>query len=136
MQLTHSLDLEVNRGMIKELPESKNEALGFEISGKVSPEEGHKWIQRIEVALQTQKTLSVLVVLDDGVSWGVEAGIEDIKWVMTHMDRISKFAVISSSRVWKWLVAIDGFFASMVGIEEKHFDMDELPAAWDWIRGQ
>ncbi|MCX2977671.1 STAS/SEC14 domain-containing protein [Candidatus Marimicrobium litorale] len=120
--------------MIKELPESTNESLGFEISGKVSLEEGQKWIQRIEVALQTQKTLNVLVVLDDGVSWGVEAGIEDIKWVMAHMERISKFAIISSSRVWKWLVAIDGFFASMVGIEEKHFDIDDLPTAWDWIR--
>ena len=93
--------------MIKELPESTNESLGFEISGKVSLEEGQKWIQRIEVALQTQKTLNVLVVLDDGVSWGVEAGIEDIKWVMAHMERISKFAIISSSRAWKWLVAID-----------------------------
>lgn len=136
MQLARRPILEGNHRMIRELPESKNEALGFEISGKVSLEEGQKWIQRIEAALQIQKTLNVLVVLDDGASWGVEAGIEDIKWVMAHMDSISRFAIISSSGVWKWLVAIDGFFASMVGIEEKHFDSDDLPAAWDWIRGQ
>ena len=54
----------------------------------------------------------------------------------TEVQSVEKKTIISSSGVWKWLVAIDGFFASMVGIEEKHFDSDDLPAAWDWIRGQ
>ena len=120
--------------MIIELPESEGRTLGFEITGKVTLEEEKAWIEKIEDALKTHEKLNVLVVLNEGASWGLDAGIEDIKWITTHTKNIHRIAFVSSSSVWKWLVSIDSFFASMVGIEERHFDHADLPAAWNWIK--
>ncbi|MCP4340546.1 MAG: STAS/SEC14 domain-containing protein [Desulfobulbaceae bacterium] len=120
--------------MIIELPESADKTLGFEITGKVTIEEEKEWIQKIEDSLRTHEKLNILVVLNEGASWGINAGIEDIKWIMTHMKSIHKIAIVSSSSVWKWLVSLDSFFASMVGIEERHFAHSDLPDAWEWIR--
>ncbi len=120
--------------MIIELPQSEADILGFEITDTVTLEEQLEWITRIENALRQHEKINILVVLNDGVSWGLDAGIEDIKWVMRHMSSIRKIAFVSSSRVWKWLVSIDSFFASMVGIQEKHFDNAELAAAWEWVK--
>ncbi|MEX0963485.1 MAG: STAS/SEC14 domain-containing protein [Pseudohongiellaceae bacterium] len=120
--------------MIVELAESEANHFGFEITSKVTLEEQHQWIVKIESALNQYDELNILLVLNEGASWGVDAGIEDIKWVLRHMKSIRKIAIVSSSKVWKWLVSIDSFFASMVGIQEKHFDLAELSVAWDWIK--
>lgn len=120
--------------MIKELPESGGSALGFEVTGKVSLEEEKEWIGRIEKEIEKYKKVSVLVVLADQARWGIEAGLEDLKWVMTHMKQLDKIAVVSDSNVWKWLVALDSPFAKMVGIKEKHFQQSEIAAAWKWVK--
>ena len=120
--------------MIIELPQSEANVFGFEITGAVTLEQQQEWIVKIEKALSQHEKISILIVLSDGASWGLDAGIEDIKWVMRHMSSIQKIAFVSSSTVWKWLVSIDSFFASMVGIQERHFDHAELPAAWQWIK--
>lgn len=120
--------------MINELPHSQDNILGFEVTGKVTLEEEKKWIQRIEDCLRDHETVSILVVLNEKASWGVEAGIEDIKWAVTHLKSIEKIAIVSSSKVWKWLVSIDGFFAPLAGLKEKHFDHADLSHAWEWVK--
>ena len=97
--------------MIKELPESEGSRLGFEITGKVSLEEEKEWIKNIEKALEKHDQVSVLVVLGEQAGWGIESGIEDLKWIMTHMKQLNKIAIVSESAVWKWLVALDSPFA-------------------------
>lgn len=65
---------------------------------------------------------------------GIEAGIEDLKWIMTHMKQLNKIAIVSHSNVWKWLVTLDSPFAKMVGISEKHFEPSNMVDAWEWVR--
>ncbi|MGI9280792.1 MAG: STAS/SEC14 domain-containing protein [Endozoicomonas sp.] len=120
--------------MIKQLPESEGSVLGFEISGKVSLEEEKEWIQKIEAVLENHQKVSILAVLSDSASWGVQAGFEDLKWIMSHMKRLDKIAFVSNSNVWKWLVAADSPFAKMFGIHEQHFEHEDLNKAWQWIR--
>ncbi len=120
--------------MIKELPESNGSIIGLEITGKVSLEQEKKLISKIEKIVQEYGKVSVLAILHEGASWGIKAGIEDLKWVTTHIKNINKIAIVSSSNVWKWLVTIDGFFAPLVGIGEKHFKTSDLNDAWAWIR--
>ena len=120
--------------MIIELPESEANTLGFEITATVTLEQQMEWIAKIEDTLQHHDKVSILIVLNEGAAWGFDAGVEDIKWVMRHMSRIRKIAIVSSSNVWNWLVSIDSFFASMVGIQEKHFDHADLSAAWEWVK--
>jgi hypothetical protein len=121
--------------MIKELPESEGPILGFEITGKVSLEEEKEWIEKFEKAIEEHGEVSALVVLGEQASWGIKAGIEDLKWILTHMKQLKKIAVVSESNVWKWLVALDSPFAKLVGISEKHFEPSSITDAWKWIKG-
>lgn len=120
--------------MIKELPESKDNVLGFEISGKVSMDQEKEWEAKLENALEQYKEINVLVVLQEKASWGVKSGIEDLKWILQHMKRFNKIAIVSDSSVWKWLIAVDSQFAKMVGISEKHFEIAQMDEAWAWIK--
>jgi hypothetical protein len=120
--------------MIKELPESVGSVLGFEVSCKVTSIEKEKWIAQIELVLLKHEKLSVLIVLDEDAGWNVDAGIDDLMWLFKHIKNMDKIAVVSSSKVWKWLVTIDGLFAPMMGVGEKHFEPAELETAWAWVK--
>jgi len=120
--------------MIKTLPQSNGAILGFEISGKVSLDEEKQWIKKFDEAIKQNDKLSVLVILDANASWGIQAGIEDLKWLITHMNRFHRFALVSDSNVWKWLVTIDSVFANMIGIGEKHFKLSDIDHAWQWVK--
>lgn len=120
--------------MITELAESEANTLGFEINDRVTDAQGQELIARFERALSEHEQLNILIVLNEGASWGVDAGFEDIKWVLRHMKNMRKIAFVSSSNVWKWLVSIDSFFAMLAGIQEKHFDHADLAAAWQWLK--
>ncbi|UCE88394.1 MAG: STAS/SEC14 domain-containing protein [Pseudomonadota bacterium] len=120
--------------MIRELPESEGNVLGFEITSKVSLDEEKEWIGKFDKAIEDNGKVSALVVLGEDASWGVKAGLEDLKWVMKHMKQLDKIAVVSDSNVWKWLVALDSPFAKLVGISEKHFEPSELDDAWTWVK--
>jgi len=63
-----------------------------------------------------------------------KAGIEDVKWIITHMKKLHRIALVSDSNVWQWLVKIDSYFAKMVGIGEKYFDSSEIDKAWAWVK--
>jgi len=114
--------------MINELPQSEGAVLGFEITSKVTLEEEKEWISRINDAIEKHGKLSALVILGEEAGWGIKAGIEDLKWIMTHMKSIDRIAIVSDSKVWKWLITIDAQFAKMVGIGEKHFETSEIEA--------
>jgi hypothetical protein len=120
--------------MITELPESEGSVLGVKITGKVTLDMEKEWIERFEKAIEEHGKVSALVYLDENASWGVKAGIEDLKWVMKNMKQLNKVAVVSESNVWKWLVALDSPFAKLVGISEKHFEPSEIADAWAWVK--
>ncbi|PQJ27788.1 STAS/SEC14 domain-containing protein [Rubritalea profundi] len=120
--------------MIIKLPSSEGRYLGYEVSGTIGPDQERLWIADIEAALEMHAKVCVLLVLDTGAGWGVRAGIDDIKWVLTHMNKLEKICVVADEKVWQWLVAIDSKFAKLVGIREKHFNTEELDQAWKWLK--
>ncbi len=119
--------------MIRELPESKGAILGFEITGKVSLDEEKKWIERVEEAVREHGRVSTLVVLSDEAGWGIRAGIEDLRWITTHVKDLDRIALVSDRKIWKWLSALDRPFAKIAGIKEKHFQPEKIDEAWKWI---
>ncbi len=119
--------------MIKELPQSKGSILAFEIIGKVTLEEEEIWIKKFDEALEKHDKVSVMLILGDNTSWDAKAMYEDIKWLMKHMRRFDKIAIITDSKVWKWLIALDAQFAKLVGIGERHFESHEAKEALVWI---
>ena len=120
--------------MIEKLPESEGSVLGVKITGKVSLEMEKEWISDIEKVIKEHGKIRVLVFLDKHASWGLKAGIEDLKWITTHMKKIKKIAIVADSNFWKWYVALDSPFGKVVGIEEKYFKPAEIVAAWEWLK--
>jgi hypothetical protein len=120
--------------MITELPESNGAIVGFRISGKVDLEEEKKWINRANALVAEHPKIRVLCILEDGARWGIDAGLEDLKWISTHVKNFEKIAVVSDSTVWKWLISVDSVLAKPFGIPEKFFEMSELSDAWKWLQ--
>ncbi|MFT5882031.1 MAG: hypothetical protein ACI9FG_000528 [Crocinitomicaceae bacterium] len=120
--------------MIIKLVESSGRYLGYEVSGTIGPDQERLWIADMEAALEMHAKVCVLLVLDPGAGWGVRAGIDDVKWVLTHMSKLDKVAIVTDEMVWQWLVTIDSPFARLVGIDEKHFHTDEMDQAWKWLK--
>ncbi|SFK93767.1 SpoIIAA-like [Pseudovibrio ascidiaceicola] len=120
--------------MIKKLAESSENVLGFEVDGKVDLSEEMELISQVENVLDKHAKVSVLVILNDQAKWGIEAGYEDLKWAMTHIKSFHRIAIVSDTKIWEWLVAMDSPFAAMLGIGEKHFDLANLDKAWEWVK--
>jgi hypothetical protein len=119
--------------MIKKLPQSNGNNLAYEITGKVSLEDEQEWIESLNKDINKYDNFNVMVILGENASWGMDAGIADIKWIMKHMDKFNKIAIVAESTVWKWLIKVDSFFASFVGIDEKYFDVKDTDRAWEWV---
>jgi len=119
--------------MIKELTESQGKVLAFEVTGKVTLEEERKWIEKFDTVLKEHQKVSVMIILGENASWGTKAGWEDIKWLIKHMKRFDKIAIVTDSIVWKWLITLDSQFAKLVGIGEKHFESAEAKKALEWV---
>jgi hypothetical protein len=119
--------------MIKKLPQSNGNNLAYEIEGKVSLEDEQNWIESLSNDIDKYDKFNVMVILGENASWGMEAGIADIKWIMKHMDKFNKIAIVADSTVWKWLIKVDSFFAQFVGIDEKFFEVKESDKAWEWV---
>jgi len=120
--------------MIEKLPESEGSALGVKITGKVSLEMEKEWISIFEKTIEKHGKVSALVFLDKHASWGLKAGIEDLRWLTTHIKKIKKIAIVADSNIWKWFVALDSPFGKVVGIKEKYFKPIEIATAWKWLK--
>ncbi|MEP1931099.1 MAG: STAS/SEC14 domain-containing protein [Roseibium sp.] len=119
--------------MYKILPRSNGPVLGIEVSGKLNIDQERELIAKAEELLKTHEKASFLVVLGEHVGVSFEAATADIKWIATHLNKISRLAILTDSTFLAALIAVDGTFSKLVGIEEKHFDKNDIEAAWDWI---
>ncbi|QDG78254.1 STAS/SEC14 domain-containing protein [Labrenzia sp. PHM005] len=119
--------------MYKILPRSDGAVLGVEVSGTVTIEEEKELIDKANELVSKYGKASFLVVLGDHVGVSFEAAAADIKWIVTHMNKIARLAIVTDSKLLAALVDIDATFAKLAGISEKHFDSDELDQAWEWI---
>ncbi|MCK5683911.1 STAS/SEC14 domain-containing protein [bacterium] len=120
--------------MIERLKESAGSFIGFRVSGKISLGMEKEWLAHINKVIEEHGKISIIVHLDDHPSWGLKAGIEDLKWVMTHIKQINKLAIVSDSNFWKWYVALDRPFGKLVGVGEEYFKPEDMDAAWKWIK--
>ena len=120
--------------MYEILPRSEGAVLGIKVSGKLTLEQEKELIERTEELLKTHEKISFLVVLGEHVGASFEAAAADMKWLMTHLNKIGRLAIVSDSKLLAALVAVDATFAKLMSIEEKHFDQAQIDDAWAWIK--
>lgn len=119
--------------MIDILPSTKPDIFAVEIYGKMNVEQENDMLVKMESILKNHKKLSLLVVLGKEVNWSVTSWLKDIKWILSHISKLDKIAVVADSKVITLLVEADAVFAKMFGIGEKAFATSELEQAWRWI---
>lgn len=116
------------------LPESDGNVLGLEIAGKIDIEQERELISKVEAILAEHDKISLLVVVNKGVSASFEAAVADLKWLVTNIKKLEKIAIVADNTLLEHLTNIDAKFAKLVGIGEKYFPTNELDAAWQWIK--
>lgn len=126
--------LHEEREMIKKLPESEGATIGVEVSGKVDSKEEAKWIKVFDELIEEHGDINILVLLSGKIHYGVDATYEDLKWTFKNLKHMNKLAIVSSSKVLEWLIAVDAPFGKLAGISEKHFEASHLQDAWSWIK--
>lgn len=120
--------------MIEFLPISQGNCLAFRIKDSVSAEQEQHWIDELQAIIDECGKVRLLMILDDSAHWGVKAGVKDLKFAVTHANKLEKLAIVSSSSVMKWLVGVDSFFAKFMNIGEKHFSPEQQAEAWEWLQ--
>jgi hypothetical protein len=120
--------------MIRKLPGSEGATIGIEVSGKIDLEQENHWIGIFNELMEEYDNINILVVLDGQINFGVDVAYEDLKWTFKHLKSINKLAIVSESKVLGWLVAADSPFGKLVGISEKHFELNRLQDAWKWVK--
>ncbi|WCE28908.1 STAS/SEC14 domain-containing protein [Vibrio sp. SCSIO 43137] len=118
---------------MKILTSENPSVFAVEINEKVGIEQENQMLERVESILQKQDKIRVLVVLGEEAGWTVEAGLKDLKWVLSNLSRLDKIAVVADKKIITWLVEADAVFAKMIGIGEKAFATSEIEKAWQWI---
>lgn len=119
--------------MYEILPRSQGPVFGVEITGKVGIDQEKELIAKAEELIEDHGKINVLVVIGEHAGVSFEAAAADIKWVLANMQHMNKVAIVTDSKLLAALVAVDATFAKMVGIQEKHFDKDEIDIAWHWV---
>ncbi|TEW56204.1 STAS/SEC14 domain-containing protein [Psychromonas sp. RZ22] len=119
--------------MIKQLEKSYGATIGLEISGTISAKEEQQWIEILDNIIEKNGNINVLIVLDGKVNFGIDVLYTDLKWTLKNIKNMNKLAIVSKSKVLGWLVAADSPFGKLVGVSEKHFALNKLSEAWDWV---
>ena len=115
------------------LPRSEGPVMGVEISGKLDIDQEQNLTAVAEKLIKEHDKINVLVVLGDHVGVSFEAAASDIKWILTHMSHLNKIGIVTDSNLLTALIAVDATFAKLAGIQEKHFDRQDIETAWHWI---
>ena len=119
--------------MIRQLPQSNDNNLAFEVTGTVTLEEEQAWLTSLDEVLKKYDKINTMIILGEDAKWGLDSGRADLKWLVKHMDNFNRIAIVANSTTWKVFVAIDSFFAKFIDIHEKYFDTKDVKEAWEWV---
>jgi len=118
--------------MIKQLLHNSKEVLIYEVTQTIDVKEENEWIEQLNEYIEQNQKVRILLILGADATWSLRAGIEDIKWLFTHLKYIEKMAIVSESSWWKWYIKVD-IFAKIFGTEEKYFSVTQTDKALDWL---
>lgn len=119
--------------MIKQLPESSEQALAFRISATLTAEDYEaQFIPVIEAALKKHGKIASLVQFDAGFD-GVElaAAWDDARFGTQHRSDFTRLAVVGAPQWMTWGVKVAKHF--MEG-EVRCFSGEEYPTALRWMQ--
>ena len=118
--------------MIKQLIHHDREVLIYEVTQNIDVAEEMEWIEQINEHIKQEQKVRILLILGADATWSLRAGVEDVKWLFTHLKYIEKMAIVAESRWWKWYVKVN-VLAKFFGTKERYFNIHETNNALDWL---
>ena len=119
--------------MIKNLPESTESCVGFEISGKVTTEDYDVLLPKLDEAIAASGKISLLVLMGDFEGWGgLDAAKADFELGTQQYRQVEKAAFIGEKKWQAWMIKLMDPFTRRT--DEKFFEPDQLEAAWQWVK--
>ncbi len=116
--------------MIQQIDSLSVDTLVYELDGFITKEEIIIIDEGIEFILSKIDKANLMICINaKGESFG--ALIKEFQVCIKHWNKINKIAYIADKKHWKTLVAIDNFFSKF---KEKYFDLDDMVAAWKWLK--
>ena len=116
--------------MIEQLPESSEQVLGFQMSGKLHDEDYKHFVPMVDAALAKYGKVRLLARFHDFHGWDARALWDDIKFATTHCAKMDRIALVGEKSWEKWMAAVCKPFTLA---KVRYFDAPDIEAAWAWL---
>jgi len=118
----------------------EGDVLGLEISGGYTKSDVQAFVAAFEEVLDKGHAKVNLLIRIDRMSFTESefgAFVADARYAFAHVKELGRIAVVGKSGVQKYLIKLDNllFGDAEQGLIEKYFDVDDLDAAWAFVRG-
>jgi len=120
--------------MIKKLPESSGNILGFWIRGKLTEADYRDLlVHEMEKAMAEFPRIRVVWVMEEFEGWTVGAAWEDFLLGL-KFSAVEKMATVIDESWDEWLTVLFRAFTMLTHTELRFFKNERLDEAWNWIR--
>ena len=117
--------------MLSFIPSHDSQTIAFEVIGKATKEDLQKLEQAIEEQFSKDQPFNAYAIMEQAELPTPKALLEEVKIDMKRWRQYNKLAVISEKN---WLEKITNLSDFLPGIKAKHFNMNEMEQAWNWIK--
>jgi len=118
--------------MIQFLPVFEGNTIAIRATGKLTHEDYQAFLPKLEEHIKQLGKVSVLMELDNFKGWELKAAIDDVEFVLKHVEDIERFAVVGDKAWEQWMVAMVKPFVLFADV--KYFNREDLQEAWNWLR--
>ena len=120
---------------VRRIDTDRSDAFAFEVTGRVEPADIENMYGLLRGAYQLHDKIDVIVIIHDyeGLDWASTLKEQSILDKAKALDHLRRVAVVGGPA---WVQAMIALSKPFLSLELKHFDRDEVTAAWEWIGAQ
>jgi hypothetical protein len=117
---------------IRRIETDREDAYAFEVTGHITSSDIENMYGLLEGAYQLHDKIDVIVIFHDyeGVDWSGAWKDQSLFEKVEALKHIRKYAVVGGPA---WVQAVIGLAKPFLSVEMKHFDLEEVAAAWAWV---
>ncbi|WP_309086055.1 STAS/SEC14 domain-containing protein [Chelativorans sp.] len=117
---------------VRRIDTDRADAFAFEVTGHLEAADMENMYGLLRGAYQLHDQIDVIVIIHDyeGIDWSAALSNETLSEKARALKHVRKYAVVGGPT---WIQAMIGLAKPFSSIELKHFDLEEVERAWDWI---
>ena len=118
---------------INELDRRQKNVFGFEVIGKLTPEELQEFLPNMETAvIEANKRLRLLINVTQMQGANIKSEWEIFEFLKKHMQDIELIAIVGAH---SWTKVMSEILAESIFVEAetRYFKPDEIDHAWTWL---